>query len=68
MRTVRVNELLITRGTQSPLDDEHAFAPAELKVALDEHKAYLESLKERPAKRAVPAPAISGQEPVDLGF
>lgn len=69
--TRTVSELVVTKGTQAPMEDEMAFAPADLAAALKEHKAYLESLKEKTNNRPrhAPAPADSAsQAPFDLGF
>ena len=71
VRTITVSELIVTKGTQSPLEDEMAFAPAELAAALKEHKAYLETLKDKTASKPknTPAPAgTSAHEDFDLGF
>lgn len=67
--TRTLSELVVTKGTQAPMEDEMAFAPIELAAALKEHKAYLESLKEKGNTkiRHTPAPS-SAQEEVDLGF
>ena len=43
VQTVSVSELIVTKGTQAPMEDDMAFAPAELAQALKEHKAYLGS-------------------------
>ena len=68
-RTVSLSELIVTSGTQEPLDGEAAFAPADLSAALKEHKAYLETLKDKAARKtkATPAPSSSNEE-FDLGF
>ena len=71
IRTTTVSELIVTKGTQAPLEDEMAFAPAELAAALKEHKAYLETLKDKTASRPKNTPAPSGtsaHEAFDLGF
>ena len=71
IRTTTVSELVVTKGTQAPLEDEMAFAPAELAAALKEHKAYLETLKDKTASKPknTPAPAgTSAHEDFDLGF
>ena len=71
VRTTTVSELIVTKGTQSPLEDDMAFAPAELAAALKEHKAYLESLKEKTNNKTKNTPAPSGtsaNEAFDLGF
>ena len=69
VQTVSVSELIVTKGTQSPMEDDMAFAPVELSEALKEHKAYLETLKDKRASapKATPAPTSSNQE-FDLGF
>lgn len=69
IRTVSVSELIVTKGTQAPLEDDMAFEPADLAAALKEHKAYLESLKDRTSQKpkATPAPTSSNQA-FDLGF
>ena len=70
-RTTTVSELIVTKGTQSPLEDGMAFAPAELAEALKEHKAALEALKEKTNNKTknTPAPAgTSANEAFDLGF
>ena len=70
-RTISLNELIVTKGTQSPLEDEMAFAPAELAAALKEHKAYIETLKDKTASKTKATPAPSGtstHEDFDLGF
>lgn len=71
IRTTTVSELVVTKGTQAPLEDEMAFAPAELAAALKEHKAYLETLKDKTASKPKNTPAPSGtsaHEAFDLGF
>ena len=69
IQTVSVSELIVTKGTQSPMEDDMAFAPAELAQALKEHKAYLETLKDKTSQKphATPAPTSSNQD-FDLGF
>ena len=69
VQTVSVSELLLTKGTQAPLEDEFAFPPAELAAALKEHQAYLETLKDKTAKKPKSTPAPdSSTAPFDLGF
>lgn len=69
IRTVSVSELIVTKGTQAPLEDDMAFEPADLAAALKEHKAYLETLKDKTSQKpkATPAPTSSNQA-FDLGF
>ena len=68
-RTVSVSELIITGGTQTPLDGDFAFDEDEINEALKARQAYLAELKEKakdkePKKAA--APAKKGFS--DLGF
>lgn len=69
VQTVSLSELIVTKGTQSPMEDEMAFDPAELAAALKEHRAYLETLKDKTSNKtkATPAKNSSNQE-FDLGF
>ena len=68
-RTVSVSELIITGGTQTPLDGDFAFDEDEINEALKARQAYLaelkEKAKEKEPKKAV-APAKKGFS--DLGF
>ena len=69
IRTVTVSELIVTKGTQAPFEEDMAFAPAELAAALKEHKAYLETLKDKVKTKSTPAPSgTSSNEAFDLGF
>ncbi len=69
IRTISVSELIVTKGTQAPLEEDMAFAPSELAAALKEHKAYLETLKDKVKSKATPAPSgTSANEAFDLGF
>ena len=70
-RTVSVSELIITGGTQTPLDGDFAFDEDEINEALRERQAYLATLKEKAkekesAKKAAPAAKKGGFS--DLGF
>lgn len=68
-QTVSVSELIVTKGTQSPMEDDMAFAPADLAAALKEHKAYLETLKDKTSSKTHPTPApTSSKQDFDLGF
>lgn len=69
IRTTTVSELIVTKGTQAPLDGDMEFAQADLAEALKEHKAYLETLRDKPKAKATPAPANSTSNAAyDLGF
>lgn len=68
-RTVSVSELIITGGTQTPLDGDFAFDEDEINEALKARQAYLAELKEKakdkePKKAATPAKKGFS----DLGF
>ena len=69
-RTVSVSELIITGGTQTPLDGDFAFDEDEIIDALKERQAYLAEQKEKAAKakdtKKTAAPAKKGFS--DLGF
>ena len=69
-RTVSVSELVITGGSQTPLDGEFAYDKADIDAALKERQARLNELKEK-AKEKEPkkAPASPAQKGFnDLGF
>lgn len=69
VQTVSLSELIVTKGTQSPMEDEMAFDPAELAAALKEHRAYLETLKDKTASKTKATPAkTSANQEFDLGF
>lgn len=71
IRTVNKSDLIITGGSQEPLDGDFAFVKADLDEALAERKAHLEMNKERDmartAKKAAPAQSSSNGFD-DLGF
>lgn len=71
IRTVNKSDLIITGGSQEPLDGDFAFAKADLDEALAERKARLEMNKERDmartARKAAPAQSSSNGFD-DLGF
>lgn len=71
IRTVNKSDLIITGGSQEPLEGEFAFAKEDLDAALAERKARLEAQKDRDMSRtshksAPPAQAKNGF--ADLGF
>lgn len=69
VRTQTISELIVTKGTQAPLEDDMAFAQADLAQALKEHKAYIETLKNKAQSKSTPAPAHTASNPAfDLGF
>ncbi len=69
IRTITISELIVTKGTQAPMEDDAAFDPAELAAALKEHKAYIESLKDKATTKSAPAPAgTTSKQQFDLGF
>ena len=71
IRTVNKSDLIITGGTQEPLEGEFAFAKEDLDAALIERKERLEKQKDkdmsRTAKKSAP-PANIGNGFKDLGF
>ena len=67
-RTVSVSELIITGGTQTPLDGEFAYDEDEIASALKERQAYLAELKTK-AKTKESAPKVApAKKGFDLGF
>ena len=68
--TKSVSELIITGGTQTPLEGDFAFDEDEINVALKERQARLaemkEKAKEKDGKKSAPAAAKKGFS--DLGF
>ena len=66
-RTITVSDLIITGGTQSPLEGEFAFDMEEIKTGLAERKANLDSQKERNSKPSS-APPKNSNSFEDLGF
>ena len=71
IRTINKSDLIITGGSQEPLEGDFAFAKEELDAALAERKARLEAQKDRDMSRvskksAPPASANNGF--ADLGF
>lgn len=68
-RTVSVSELLITGGTQTPLDGEFAYDEDEISAALQERQAYLAELKNKAkAKESGTKAAPAAKKGFDLGF
>lgn len=68
-RTINVSELVITGGSQNPLEGDFAFNEEEIKNALAERKARLENRKAKELARSSSrtAPAQSGFAS-DIGF
>jgi hypothetical protein len=70
IRTINKSDLIITGGSQEPLEGDFALAKADLDEALADRKARLEAQKEkdmaRVAHKQTPAPANKGFD--DLGF
>lgn len=67
-RTVNISELIITGGTQFPLEGEFAFNSDDIRKALAERKVRLENSKNKTkAKKPTPAPSLAASAN-DLGF
>ena len=68
-RTISVSELIITGGTQTPLEGEFAYDSDEISEALKSRQARLAEMKESKAavanKQAAPKKTGAG---FDLGF
>lgn len=72
-RTISVSDLVITGGSQMPLEGEFAYNLSEIQSALSERKARLEAQKDsdiaKARQRMAPAPANeSSKGMLDLGF
>lgn len=72
-RTISVSELVITGGSQMPLEGEFAYELPEIQAALSERKARMEQQKvtdmQRAKQRMAPAPAQETTKGMlDLGF
>jgi hypothetical protein len=70
VRTINKSDLVITGGTQEPLDEEFALQKADLDAALADRKLRLEAQKDkdmaRVASKQTPSPVGNGFS--DLGF
>ena len=64
-----VNELIITGGSQAPVDEEFAFSLEDIRSAMNDRKARIEEQRNKP-KKTSPAPAgqTSFEKGMDLGF
>ena len=70
-RTINRSDLIITGGSQEPLEGDYAFDNAEIQSALAERKIRLEKQKEKDMSRAASKqtpPQKSGNGFMDLGF
>lgn len=72
-RTINVSELIITGGSQNPLEGDFAYEMADITAALETRKANLEKQKEKDMSRAKQKQAptqtpISNNALSDLGF
>ena len=68
-RTVSVSELIITGGTQTPLDGDFAFDEDEINEALKARQAYLAELKEKAKDKEPKKAATTAKKGFsDLGF
>ena len=69
-RTVSVSELIITGGTQTPLEGDFAFDEDEINTALQARQAYLAELKAKAKqKESAPKAAAPAKKSFsDLGF
>lgn len=67
-RTVSVSELIITGGTQTPLDGEFAYDEDEIASALKERQAYLAELKNKAKSKESTPKAAPAKKGFDLGF
>ena len=68
-KTISVSELVITGGSQTPLEGDFAFDMDEIHTALEARQARLAELKEKAkAKDGKAAPKAAPKKNMDLGF
>ena len=68
-KTISVSELIITGGSQTPLEGDFAFDMDEIQAALEARQARLAELKAKAkAKDAKSAPKATPKKAMDLGF
>jgi len=69
-RTIIVNDLVITGGSEAPLEGEMAYEHSEIQEALAERQARLEAEKNKPKTRTAPAPITDTRKATfdGLGF
>ena len=68
-KTISVSELIITGGSQTPLEGDFAFDMDEIQTALEARQARLAELKSKAkAKDTKSAPKAAPKKAMDLGF
>ena len=68
-KTISVSELIITGGSQTPLEGDFAFDTDEIQAALEARQVRLAEMKAKAkAKDAKTAPKATGKKSIDLGF
>ena len=68
-KTISVSELIITGGSQTPLEGDFAFDMDEIQTALEARQARLAELKSKAkAKDTKSAPKTAPKKAMDLGF
>ena len=68
-KTISVSELIITGGSQTPLEGDFAFDMDEIQAALEARQAHLAELKAKAkAKDTKSAPKAAPKKAMDLGF
>lgn len=68
-RTINVNELVVTGGSQAPLEGDFAFNMDEIKAGMAARKTHLEDIKSGKTSAAKKTPAQTGSKgKLDLGF
>jgi len=66
--TISVSELVITGGSQTPLEGDFAFDADDIAAALKDRQAKLATLKEKAANKGTSGSAPKGNSFSDLGF
>jgi hypothetical protein len=68
-KTVSVSELIITGGSQTPLEGDFAFDMDEIQAALEARQAHLAELKAKQKAKEKGAPKSAPKKSMsDLGF
>lgn len=67
VRTISVNEFIITGGSQAPLDGDFAFDIDDIRTAMAERDSRLKASKSKNATKQAPAKKAS-KGSIDLGF
>ena len=68
VRTISVHDIMITGGSETPLDEEESWTIDEIKAGVAARKARLDALKNKSKKTAETSTAAVDKKKADLGF